>query len=521
MTTIDRRQLLAGLAALGLVPHGALAAPAAASGLTFSEPRPFSFDRLVEEARALAAAPYVPETSVDPAVMDRIDFDAHWKIKYRNDRTLDVPGANAPIRMFHLGRYFQLPVTINVVEGETSRQVVYDPSLFDMPADSPARELPKDVGFAGFRVLEPDAVRDWIAFLGGAYFRTSGESGQFGMSARAVAVDVAMPRPEEFPRFTEFYLAPSQTGTLIVYAKMNGPRVAGALRMDIKKGGPIVMDIANRFFVREDIERLGIAALTSMFWYSETDKERRSDWRPEVHDSDGLALWTGTGERLWRPLNNPPSVMTSTFADMNPKGYGLLQRDRSFDHYQDDGVFYEKRASVWIEPKGSWGPGGVQLVEIPTDDEIHDNIAAYWVSQTPARKGDALAYDYVMTWRNEAPRDLTLGRVVATRLGRGGIPGQPRPKGVTKVAIDFDDGAVAELSREAEDVEAVVSTSRGTLSGIDCYSIKVGTAWRVTFDIAVEGTDPVELRAYIRQGDKTLSETFAYQFLPLQGGQAT
>ncbi|WP_082491116.1 glucan biosynthesis protein [Aureimonas sp. Leaf454] len=532
---IDRRQLILALAALGLAPaaaHAAADAAAAAGGdasgiggdaahLSFQPARPFSFDLLVEEARRLAEAPYVPEISVNPAVLDRIDFDAHWKIKYRPEETLVVPGEDAPVRMFHLGRYFQLPVTIAVVENGASREVVYDPGLFEMPADSPAQELPRDVGFAGFRVLEPGSERDWIAFLGGAYFRTSGEDNQFGMSARAVAIDVALPRPEEFPRFTAFYLEASATGTLVVNALMNGPRMSGAIRMDISKNGPIVMDVTNRFFLREDIERLGIAALTSMYWYSETDKLRRIDWRPEVHDSDGLAIWSGNGERLWRPLNNPDRVMTSTFSGADPKGYGLLQRDRNFDHYQDDGVFYERRASVWVQPKGDWGPGGVQLVEIPTDDEIHDNIAAYFVSANPTKKGDALSYDYVMTWANEAPRDVDLGRVVATRLGRGGVPGQPRPADATKVTIDFDDGAIAALSREAKDVKAVVSASRGEISRLDCYSLKVGTAWRATFDITAEGEEPVELRIYVSQGDRTLTETCAYQFLPLKPGQAT
>ncbi|WP_294641638.1 glucan biosynthesis protein, partial [uncultured Aureimonas sp.] len=277
-------------------------------------------------------------------------------------------------------------------------------------------------------------------------------------------------------------------------------------------------DIQSRYFARDDIERFGIAALTSMYWYSETDKQRRIDWRPEVHDSDGLAMWTGMGERIWRPLNNPPRVMTSSFSDQGPRGFGLLQRDRDFANYEDDGVFYEKRACVWVEPKGDWGPGMVQLVEIPTDDEIHDNIAAYWLSAKPVRKGDAIALDYVLHWSNREPFPGDVGKVVATRLGRGGIAGQPRPAGVTKIVVDFDGGLVAALDREAKGVEAIATASRGTVGKVDCYSVKVGTAWRVTFDLTAEGNDPVELRLYMRQGDKVLTETWAYQFLPASMG---
>ena len=511
---LNRRDLMMGLAALGLAGKTRLAL-AQDSGLTFDAPRPFSFDRLVEEQRQLAAEAHVPEVPRAADVLERIDFDQHWRIKYKAEDTLQLNDGKAPIRFFHLGRYFKLPVGIHVVENGQARTLRYDPNLFQIPDDSPAKELPGDIGFAGFRVLEPGSEADWLAFLGAAYFRTSGEDNQFGMSARALAIDVAMPTPEEFPRFTDFYLEPSADGRLVITCALNSPRVAGVLRMDVKKGGPIVMDIQARYFARDDIARFGIAALTSMYWYSETDKQRRIDWRPEVHDSDGLALWTGTGERIWRPLNNPNTVMTSTFASNNPKGFGLLQRDRDFKNYEDDGVFYERRASVWVQPKGDWGPGAVQLVEIPTDDEIHDNIAAYWLSEKPVKKGDAISIDYDLHWANAEPFPGDVGKVVATRLGRGGVAGQARPAGVTKIVVDFDGGLVAGLDRFAKGVKPVVTASRGTLSNIDAYSIKVGTAWRVTFDVTAEGTDPVELRLFLRQGDTILTETWAYQFLPL------
>ncbi|WP_294643082.1 glucan biosynthesis protein, partial [uncultured Aureimonas sp.] len=279
---LNRREWMMGLAALGLASatRGALAADG--DLLRFGAPEPFSFDTLVERARALAASPYVPEVPRSADVLERIDFDQHWRIQYKKSETLELNDGKAPIRFFHLGRYFKLPVGIHVVEGGEARTLRYDPNLFTIPSDSPAKELPDDIGFAGFRVLEPGSDADWLAFLGAAYFRTSGEDNQFGMSARALAIDVAMPTPEEFPRFTDFFLEPSADGRLVITCLLNSPRVAGVLRMDISKGGPIVMDIQSRYFARDDIERFGIAALTSMYWYSETDKQRRIDWRPEV-----------------------------------------------------------------------------------------------------------------------------------------------------------------------------------------------------------------------------------------------
>ncbi|MEF2071795.1 glucan biosynthesis protein [Consotaella aegiceratis] len=514
MPDINRRDFIAALTALGLIPKSGHAQAATARALSFEAAQPFSFDGLMAEARAMAERPYVPEVVRDDAVLDRIDYDQHWRIKYRPEATLEVDGGQAPIRMFHLGRYFKLPVDIHLVSGNQSQRLIYHRDLFEMPADSPARQLPDDIGFAGFRVLDVGSDADWLSFLGAAYFRTAGQQGQYGMSARAVALDVAMPTPEEFPRFTDFYLAPSESGQLVVHCLMNSRRLTGAFMMDVAKDGPIVMDITARFFARDAIDRVGLAPLTSMFWFSETDRGRRVDWRPEIHDSDGLAIWTGAGERLWRPLNNPSVVITSSFSDNGPKGFGLLQRDRDFANYEDDGVFYNKRASVWVEPKGDWGPGEVQLVEIPTDDEIHDNIAAYWVSDKPVGKGDAIALDYRLTWANDEPHPSELGHVVATRLGRGGIPGQPRPKGTTKIVVDFDGGPIALIDRENDDVEAVVTASRGTVSQLDSYSIKVGTGWRAMFDLQCWGAEPVDIRLYLKKGEETLTETWLYQFLP-------
>ena len=165
---------------------------------------------------------------------------------------------------------------------------------------------------------------------------------------------------------------------VILHSLLDSPSLAGAYRFALHRTKGVVMDIEADLHLRAPIERLGIAPLTSMYWYSETAKPTAIDWRPAVHDSDGLALWTRAGEHIWRPLNNPPRTTLSSFLDENPRGFGLLQRDRNFDHYQD-GVKYEKRPSTWVEPLGDWGAGAVQLLEFPTDDEIHDNIVASWV----------------------------------------------------------------------------------------------------------------------------------------------
>ena len=167
------------------------------------------------------------------------------------------------------------------------------------------------------------------------------------------------------------------------------------------------MEIESSLYVRAQVSRIGIAPLTSMYWYSETKKEDGVDGRPEVHDFDGLEMWAGNGERMWRPLNNPPRVMVSAFADNNPRGFGLMQRDRAFEHYLD-GSHYERRPSPWVEPLPSasgagWGKGSIQLCEIPTDEEIYDNVVAMWAPAEPVPAGAELNLNYRLHWLANSP----------------------------------------------------------------------------------------------------------------------
>jgi glucans biosynthesis protein len=275
----------------------------------------------------------------------------------------------------------------------------------------------------------------------------------------------------------------------------------------------VIQEVESALFMRRAVERLGIAPLTSMFWYGENGGRGPRDWRPEIHDTDGLALWTGTGERIWRPLSNPPHVMANAFMDENPRGFGLLQRDRNFASYQDDGVFYNRRPSLWVEPLGQWGKGSVQLVEIPTDDEIHDNIVAFWTPAEPAKPGKAFAFNYRLHWLVREPSPAPVARVVATRLGLGGIPGQKRPPGQLKVVLDLEGEKFGGLTRESG-VSAQVSASRGTVSQISVFPIVGTDQWRLMFDIEAKGEDPVDLRAFVRLGAEPLSETWLCQLFP-------
>jgi glucans biosynthesis protein len=502
----------------------------ASHGLRFGAAQPFSYDWLKNHAQSLAAAPYQPPPQPDPSVVANIDYDAYGKLKYKQDFALYGDGQPGvfPITFMFVGHYFPKTVRMFTVEkgAEQAREILYDPSYFDIPADSVAQRLAASPScIAGFWVMEAktgplDWHREepWVTFLGASYFRAKGELGQVGISARGIALTPGGSGPEEFPDFVAFWFTPAESATepFDCYALLDGPSVTGAYRFALQRTKGVITNVEATLFFRNSVERLGLAPLTSMYWYSETVKPVAVDWRPEVHDSDGLAIWNGNGERLWRPLNNPPRIVISSFSDENPRGFGLMQRDRSFDHYLD-GVMYEKRPSVWIEPLGDWDHGAVHLVEIPTNDEINDNIIAYWCPAKPIQAKDRIDLRYRMHWVADEPYPPPLARCVATRLGRGGGRGRPHPPGVRKFVVEFLGGPLTGLADDARP-EPVLWASRGTFVYSNTEKVPDGIPglWRAEFDLAVDGHDPVEVRLFMRSADQVLTETWLYQYNPLR-----
>src|SRR5205809_4117572 len=361
----DRRLFLTALSA-SMFPPRAFAAVTQPAGIRLGPPRDFSFTLLVARAKKNASQPYKAPESQAAEIIKSIDFDASQKIKFRADHAL-WPAGPQPVSFFHLSRYSNEPVILHAVADGKAREILYGPDYFDYGGSGLDPAALAKLGFSGFRVMDgQNKLTDWLAFQGASYFRSSGQDAQYGASARGIAINTAAATAEEFPRFSEFWLD-SNGPVISIYALLDGPSITGAYKFDAMKNasdnkGSVVMNVHCQLFFRADISRLGIAPLTSMYWYGENERRKAADWRPEIHDNDGLALWTGKGERIWRPLVNPPQVMTNNFADNNPKGFGLIQRDRDFANYQDDGAFYNKRPGIWVEPKGNWGAGAVQLV---------------------------------------------------------------------------------------------------------------------------------------------------------------
>lgn len=513
---IDRRDILRLLGAMLALGSGAAAVAAPSSG-----GQPFSWDWLQDHAAALARARPRPLPQPDPRA-HAVDYDAANRIFFRPDRALFAPAGvddGYAVRLFPISRNAPIPVRVSVVEHGRARLIEHSEDMFAIgPGEGAAPKILP--GIAGFRVMNRGGVGDWLAFLGASYFRSAGPLDQYGLSARGLAIDTGIDGREEFPVFTAFWLERTGSdgdGGLTIYALLEGPSVVGAFRIASRRLGgsgtrEVVQDVSMAIRLRRDVARLGIAPLTSMFWYDEGNPGQRADWRPEIHDSDGLLIHNRAGERIWRPLGNPARATINGFADPNGgSAFGLLQRDRAFDHYQDDGVFYEKRPGLWVEPQGDWGPGAVMLYEIPTARETDDNIVAFWTPDQPARAGASFAFDYRLRWIGGEPGASPLARVVDRWTGTAGRPGLEPIAGARRVVVDFEGPSLEGLDRNSG-VRAVVSVDRGKLLSATAYPV-VGRPgrWRLIAD-ASTSDQPANLRATLEKGGSPLSETVIHQY---------
>ena len=516
---MQRRTFLGALGATA--GTGLFLSPAArAAGLKpLGAPQAFDLAWLKGRAQTLAASPYQPHDGELPPDVKALDYDQYQSIVFKNDHALWADKKlRFQVKLFHLGMFFKRPVRMFEVDGGQAQQLAYDPTMFDYGKSGlNGKKQPASLGFAGFRLQSDMApTNDVAAFLGASYFRAVGGERQYGLSARGLAIDTGMERPEEFPDFTEFYLEqPARdSNSVVVYALLDSPSTTGAYRFAITPGDTVVMEIDAALYPRKTIERLGIAPCTSMYQTGENDTRMANDWRAEIHDSDGLSMNTGAGEWLWRPLTNPASLRFNAFSDKDPRGFGLMQRDRNFEHYQDDGAFYDKRPSLWVAPKAGWGAGAVTLIEIPTVDETFDNIVAFWNPAEKPQAGQELLFSYHLFWGADAPVKPGLARCVATRKGIGGIVGQKRKYWSQRFAVDFMGGDLQVLDAGIK-VEPVISVSRGTVEITSARPLGGPGAYRAMFDLKPdESLAPVTLRLYLSANGRPLSETWIYEWNP-------
>ncbi|AZE58816.1 glucan biosynthesis protein G [Pseudomonas sp. SWRI124] len=472
----------------------------------------FSLDDVSAKAKELAGQKYEAPRSNLPNEFREMKFADYQKIRFRNEKA-EWADQNTPFKLsfYHQGMHFDTPVKINEVTADSVHEIKYDPTRFDFGDVKFDPKATEQLGYAGFRVLFPinkaDKQDEIMTMLGASYFRVVGKDQVYGLSARGMAIDTALPSGEEFPRFTEFWIERPKPGDkhLVIFALLDSPRATGAYRLILRPGTDTVVDVKSQMYLRDKVSKLGVAPLTSMFLFGANQPSKVLNYRRELHDSSGLSIHAGNGEWIWRPLNNPKHLSVSNFSVENPRGFGLLQRGRNFSHYEDLDDNYDKRPSAWIEPEGDWGKGTVDLVEIPTADETNDNIVAFWSPAELPEVGKPLDVSYRLHWTldDAAFHSPDSAWVKQTLRSTGDVKQSNlirQPDGSVAYLVDFEGPSLKKLLPDAP-VRSQVSVSDNAELVENSVRYNEHTkGWRLTLRMKIKDAGkPTEMRAALVQ----------------------
>jgi glucans biosynthesis protein len=501
---LDRRQFIAGSAAmLSVLGSGAAGAADDSGG------QPFDAQSVRRLAQQVASQAYQKPDQGLPNELAHIDYDAYRAIRYRPDKALwHGEGLPFEVQFFHRGWIFKDRIRVFVVDGGRAREVVYSRDLFSFDNTKPP---PPDVniGFAGFRLHAPMNRPDYYdevgVFLGASYFRAVAKGQVYGLSARGLSIKTADPKGEEFPAFTSFWIEKPAKGTnsIVVHALLDSPSAAAAYRFTIRPGEETIYDTEVALYPRVDIAESGIGSGTTMFLYDSNDRVGIDDFRPAVHDSDGLAMRNGRDEEIWRPLHNPRDLQVSYFGDVNPRGFGLMQRERDFFAYDDLESHFEKRPSLWVEPIGDWGEGNVVLVEIPTKEEIHDNIVSFWRPKDTLKAKGEYNFTYRLHWggRRQNPGNLAEFAKLSVGAGRGG----------TRLFV-LEAVGKALASVDPKNLQTTVTAGKGAIKNLVLQPNPETGGMRISFELDTKNENLIELRGQLKTQDKPISETWLYRW---------
>lgn len=474
----------------------------------------FDFNDVAKLARDLANTAYKKPENRLPKELRELTYDQYRLIRFKTERAHWRGNKSLfELTFHHQGQQFSEPVKISEISADGISEIKFNPDDFDFGPNRIDPQRLQGIGFAGFRVHYPvntaNRKDEVISFLGASYFRGIGKGQVRGLAARGLAVDTALMSGEEFPRFVEFWVERPNPAAreLVVYALLDSKSLAGAYRFILRPGNDTITDVKARLYPREHIAKLGLAPLTSMYNFGENQRSATEDFRPEVHDSDGLSVQSGTGEWIWRPLVNPKRLLVTSFTMTNPQGFGLMQRDRAFSSYEDLDQKYELRPSAWVEPRGRWGAGRIELVQIPTPDETNDNIVAFWVPADPPQPKQAYDFEYRLTWQRETEARPPLSWVTQTRRSQN--PAR-KPENSVMLSVDFAGPALEKLAADARP-EGITSTDANGEILENTLRRNSAGGWRMTLRIRqIDIKKPVELRAFLRHDNNTLSETWSY-----------
>ncbi len=489
----------------------------------------FDFSEVVDKAKALAAEPYEAPKPV-PKFLQELSFDDYQGIRFKPENSL-WHESNSAFQVMPVppGLFYKYQVRVHIIDAEGVHPLKFDKNQFTYPNSEVERLVPADLGYAGFKLTfplqQPDVQNQFLVFAGASYFRAVGRENNFGISGRGVALNTGLPGGEEFPDFVEFWLERPKPDAdrLTFYGLLNGKSLTGAYRFTVIPGDETSLQVESRLFPRQSVELLGVAPLTSMFYYGENTHRPRGEWRPQVHDSDGLLIHDGpSDEWLWRPLRNPKALQMDYFATQNLRGFGLLQRDTNFHNYMDLEARYDGRPSAWVEPKGDWGKGDVVLVQIPTPDETNDNIVAFWKPQAGVDQGQELKFDYSVHFGGPDITKSPLGRTQESFLGDGMRVGGGNEEGAVRVLIDFAGGPLDKLKAGAPVLGEVSVQQDGELIEQFVEYVAPLKRWRLSILARPAADRPLNLRAFLKDEEQTLTETWQYELPandPLLGGE--
>ena len=481
----------------------------------------FSFQTVMDKAEELASSSWQAPPQV-PKFLQQLGYHDYQGIRFKPERSLwaddDTPFG---VMLLPPGLFYHHAVALNVVEGDQTEPLMFDKTQFSYPNSELERLVPADLGYAGFKLtfpfFEPEVANQFLVFAGASYYRAVGRHNNFGLSGRGIAVNTGLPSGEEFPSFIEFWLKKPEPGaqTMTFYGLLDGRSLTGAYEFQVTPGDETVMRVRSVLYPRNDIELIGVAPLTSMFYYGENTLRPYGEWRPEVHDSDGLLIHDGNSQEwLWRPLNNPAALSMDYFATEQVRGFGLLQRDADFRSYMDAEAGYGTRPSAWVEPEGDWGRGHVVLTQLPTPDETNDNIVAFW---TPAERlpgKQAHEFNYLVRFGNADLADNPMARAVDSFLGDGTRIGGGDAEGAVRVIVDFAGGPLDERGADAPVTARVTAMEEGEVLEHFVEYVAALERWRLSILVRPAANRPLSLRAYLHEGEEALSETWSYQLLP-------
>jgi glucans biosynthesis protein len=485
---------------------------------------PFGLKDVDALAKQRAADSFKDPGSNLPGPLKNLDHDRYEGIHFKRDVALwNKTKSPFALEFFHQGWAFDHAVAMHEIMPSGVRDLVFDPQQFDYAAAKLDPATAQGLGYAGFRAetaLNLPAYRDeFISFLGASYFRALGKGQLYGISARGLAIDTAQASGEEFPRFVEFWVERPKANAqqLVVYGLLDSPRATGAYRFAITPGIETIVEVNAHIYLRDKIDKLGLAPLTSMFFHGPNERPVEGDFRPQVHDSDGLSIQSASGEWIWRPLLNPKRLLVTSFAQTDPRGFGLMQRARDFSRYEDLHTRYDLHPSAWVEPLGSWGKGRVELVMIPAPDETNDNIVAYWTPDQLPEAGKEMNFNYSITMSRDedklhAPENAY---VLQTRRSTGDVKQSNlirQPDGTIAFVVDFTG---QEMSKLAPETPVTAQTSIGDNGEIVENNVRynpVTKGWRLTLRVKLkDAKQPTEMRAALVNADQPLSETWSYQ----------